>query len=125
MPGTTTPTLVSVDQALVVEAIALVFAASSVFSVQAGRQDHPLSDFFTQEAADLQTKLFGRPKEGDGNDPLEVEIQARAMYLTADALEASVELGLVKAYRKHSADMREAGTTEVPFDNAMAEGRDA
>lgn len=122
MPSTTTPELVSVDQELVVEALALVFAAADVFNVRAGRQDTPLGEFFAKEAADLQMQLFGSTAGADGTDPVEVEVQARANHLIADALEASVENGLIRAYRKHAADMREAGTVNVPFDNAMAAG---
>jgi hypothetical protein len=116
---TTTPKLVTVDEEFVIEALAIAFAAGQVFAVQAGRETTPLSEFFTGEASDAQTELFGK-LQGDGDDPLEVEVQARADHLTADALEANLETGLVRAYRKHAADMREAGTVNVPFDNELA-----
>lgn len=124
---TTTPVLVSVDQELVIEAVALVFSAADVFAAQAGRQDTPLSGFFMQEASDLQRKFFGSKADLEDadwdTDPLEVEIQARANWLTADALEANLERGLIEAYRKHSRDMREAGRVGVDFDNALADER--
>lgn len=108
MPSTTEDHLV--------EAIAGLDAAHTVFAAFAGGTDTPLSTFFLERAWDLKQDALGPNPEEDADfdsDPLIVRIEARSCEIAADALDTLGLDELASRYRGSAARMREAGTVDV------------
>lgn len=102
----------------VIEAIAHLDAANSVFISLNGGTNSSIGDHFDVAAWGLYQDAFGEEPKEEGEyerDPRIVEIHARSAELAAEALS---RIGLAKRvidYKRLAEGIRRAGTISVPF----------
>lgn len=103
---------------LIIEAVAGLDAAASVFASLNGGVETPPTEFFMELASNLKYDALGpapQDDEGFDRDPVNIAVAVRSAELTAEAL---TSLGLnrrARRYRTHAREMRENGTVAVPF----------